>query len=268
MSEAALGAAGRAAPPRPQVRIGELWIDALTFEQALDAIEALVRAGRGGAVFTPNVDHIVNARHDRALREAYSRTSLSLADGQPVIWASRLLQTPLPEKISGSDLGPRLLERARARRLRVYLLGGGDGVAALAAARLEKQGILVVGAEGPRVGLEANAGEAQILERVRAAKPDLVFVGLGSPKQERFIDRSAPALAPAVLLGVGATIDFLAGTVPRAPAWMSRSGLEWLYRLMREPRRLWRRYLLNDPAFAFIVWQMLRTPRTARLKPG
>ena len=251
---------------RMQIRMGDLWIDQLTFSAALDAIEQLVAAGRGGAVFTPNVDHVVNARSNAQLRDAYTRTSLSLADGQPVVWAAGLLGTPLPAKISGSDLVPKLLERATAKGLRVYLLGGEEGVAAKAAARLTAQGVTVVGAEGPRVGIEAAQDEAAIIARVKEARPDLVLVGLGSPKQERFIDRACPALAPAILLGVGASLDFLAGTAKRSPAWMSKAGLEWLYRLVREPRRLWRRYLVNDPAFAIIVWRMLRIDRAERLR--
>jgi N-acetylglucosaminyldiphosphoundecaprenol N-acetyl-beta-D-mannosaminyltransferase len=249
-----------------RIRIGELWIDALTFAGALDEIERLIGAGSGGAVFTPNVDHVVNVRHDLALREAYTRVALSLADGMSVIWAAKLLGTRLPEKISGSDLVPRLLERAAAKKWRVYLLGGGPGVPELAAAALKKLGVEVVGAEGPFVGVEARADEPALIERVQAAKADLVLVGLGSPKQERFIDRAAKQLSPAVLLGIGASLDFIAGTVKRAPPWMSRSGLEWLYRLAQEPRRLAPRYLLNDPWFAVVVCQMLVTPRAKRIK--
>jgi N-acetylglucosaminyldiphosphoundecaprenol N-acetyl-beta-D-mannosaminyltransferase len=249
-----------------RVRVGELWIDALTFDEALDEIERLVGQGRGGSVFTPNVDHVVNVERDAALRAAYESVDLSLADGQPVVWASRLLRTPVPEKISGSDLVPRLLERARKRRFRVYILGGAQGVAERVSARLLAEGIVVAGAEGPFVGLEAAADEPALVARVHAARADLVLVGLGSPKQERFIHRTRGALAPAVLLGIGASLDFLAGTAKRSPRWMSNAGLEWLYRLVHEPRRLARRYLLNDPLFALVVWRMLRTPREARFR--
>jgi len=249
-----------------RVRVGELWIDALSFDDAMGEIERLVREGRGGAVFTPNVDHVVNARRDAELRAAYETVSLSLADGQPLVWASKFLRTPLPEKISGSDLVPRLLVLARERRWRVFLLGGAEGVPEKAAAKLQEMGIACAGSEGPLVGVEPRPDEAALIERVRAAKADLVLVGLGSPKQERFIHRAAPSLAPALLFGIGASLDFLAGVVKRAPRWMSESGLEWIYRLAQEPRRLAPRYLLNDPWFAVIVWQMLLTPRASRLK--
>ncbi len=243
------------ARPRTQVRIGALWVDALTFDQAIAEIERLLGAGAGGAVFTPNVDHVVNVEKDEGLAAAYQRVVLSLADGQPLVWASRLLGTPLPEKISGSDLVPRLLEKAKEKRWRVFLLGGGPGVPEKAA-------------EAARaMGVEARDDEAALIERVRAAKPDLILVGLGSPKQERFIDRAAPALRPALLFGIGASLDFLAGAVRRAPRWMSRSGLEWIFRLAQEPRRLGPRYLWNDPWFAVIVWKMMFTPRAQRSQP-
>ena len=253
-------------PLYPRVRIGQLWIDALTFAQALDAVESLV--GRGGSVFTPNVDHVVNVERDEKLRAAYARADLSLPDGQPVVWASRLLGTRLPEKISGSDLVPPLLARAAQKQWRVFLLGGGPGVALLAADRLRVQGVNVVGAEGPAVGVEPLGDEPALIQRVVRARPDLVLVGLGSPKQELFLDRVVRSLAPAVGLGVGATLDFIAGTLPRAPRWMSRAGLEWLFRLAREPRRLSRRYLWNDPRFALVIWKALRTPRATRVEPA
>jgi N-acetylglucosaminyldiphosphoundecaprenol N-acetyl-beta-D-mannosaminyltransferase len=247
------GAAGGA--PR-RLWLGRLPIDAVTFAEALDRIEALVSAGRGGAVFTPNVDHVVKAEHDPELRAAYAAASLSLADGTPVVWASRLLRPPLPEKVSGSDLVVPLAERAARRGWRVYLLGGAAGAAERAAAALaSRHGTNVVGTEAPVVTLEprGDATSRAIVERIRGARPDLVLVAFGAPKQEIWIHRHAAALRPAVAIGVGASLDFLAGAVPRAPAWMSRTGLEWLYRLGREPRRLWRRYLVEDPEFALVL---------------
>lgn len=251
---------------RTRVRVGELWIDSLTFAEAAEAVEGLVRDGRGGSVFTPNVDHIVNAEQDEALRAAYREVDLALVDGQPVVWASHLLGTPLPAKVSGSDVVPHLLERAGERGFRIYLLGGAGRSAELAAARLAAKGVNVVGAEGPFIGLTPQPDEPAILARVRAARPDLLLVGLGSPKQERFIHRAAAELKPTVCIAVGATIEFLAGTLRRAPVWMSRAGLEWLFRLATDPGRLAKRYLWNDPRFAVIVWRMWRTPRESRFQ--
>jgi N-acetylglucosaminyldiphosphoundecaprenol N-acetyl-beta-D-mannosaminyltransferase len=240
---------------RARVRIGALEIDPLKRDEALDAIVDLVRAGRGGTVFTPNVDHIVQAEHDAAFRDAYGRTTLSLVDGTPVLWAARFLGTPLPEKLSGSDLFDPLLERAAHEGFRVVLLGGGPGVAEIAATNLRQRipSIQIVDTLAPRLGLSATDEERACVERLRAAKADLIFVCLGAPKQELFSDRNRDALAPAVLVGFGAAVDFAAGTVPRAPEWMSRAGLEWAFRLGREPKRLAARYLLRDPEFFKIV---------------
>jgi len=142
----------------------------------------------------------------------------------------------------------------------VYLLGGRPGAALEAAERLGREGVRVVGAEGPQID-PTGAAPAELVERIAAARPELLLVGLGSPKQELFIDRHRAALGATVALACGAVIDFIAGHVPRAPQWMARSGLEWAYRLAREPRRLWRRYLVQDPAFAAIVLDTWRQRR-------
>jgi N-acetylglucosaminyldiphosphoundecaprenol N-acetyl-beta-D-mannosaminyltransferase len=247
--------------------MGRLWVDAVTFRQALARIEALVDARAGGAVFTPNVDHVVTAEVDPAFRDAYAAASLVLADGMPIVWGSRLLGTALPEKISGSDLVWPLLELAATRGWRVYLLGGAPGVAEAAGRRVAGElGVHVVGVDSPEVSLDPRPGEDDpVVERVRKASPDLLLVALGAPKQERWIHRNGPRLGPAVALGVGASLDFVAGRLSRAPRWMSRGGLEWLYRLFQDPRWLWRRYLLKDGRFLFVLWRMARSPRAARV---
>lgn len=247
-----------------RVRFGRLLVDAVTFAGALDRIEELVAAGRGGAVFTPNVDHVVQAERNPDFVRAYDTASLSVADGQPLVWASRLLGRPLPEKVSGSDLLAPLCSRAAARGFGVYLLGGPPGVAAEAAAVLEQRGVRVVGHEAPRIGLTPLDDEPAILARIAAAAPQLLFVALGAPKQELFIARAAPKLGPVVALGVGASLEFLVGRVRRAPRWMSRAGLEWLYRLAQDPRRLGRRYLIDDPAFLRILWRTWREGQEPR----
>jgi N-acetylglucosaminyldiphosphoundecaprenol N-acetyl-beta-D-mannosaminyltransferase len=257
----------RTSPPR--IHIGGVAIDAVSLEGAIDAIEALVAARQGGTVFTPNVDHIVQCTEDTRLREAYDAVSLSLVDGMPVYWAARLLGRPLPAKVSGSDLVLPLMERAARRGWRVYFLGGADGAAQAAKDRLERDmpGIRIVGLSAPRIRLDAPPDEwASIVASVRETNPDLVLVALGAPKQEIWSQAARAALAPSVLVGVGASLDFIAGIVHRAPSWISSVGLEWVYRLAQEPRRLWRRYLLRDPKFAAILVRevaarMRETPR-------
>ena len=184
----------------------------------------------------------------------------------PILWASRLLGSPLPEKVSGSDLLVPLMRLAAERCWRVYLVGGGPGVAEEASEKLTGQlGVTIVGTDSPIVGPDGTGdGSAETLKRLAAASPDVVVVALGTPKQELWIDRFAGGLDPAVAIGVGGSLDFLVGRRRRAPAWMSRAGLEWLFRLLLEPRRMWRRYLVEDPAFIAIV---VKTQRRARREP-
>jgi len=266
------------APPREEirpagrlrVRFGHVWVDALRFPAAVDRIELLVRSANGGSVFTPNVDHVVTAEDDLLFRAACASADLSLADGQPLVWASRLLGARLPEKISGSDLVWPLMERAARLGWRVYLLGGAPGAAQAAGARLERElGVCIAGVDAADIALDAPEGAPDgALERVCAARPDLLLVALGSPKQERWIHRALPRLRPAVAVAVGASLDFLAGRVRRAPGWMSRAGLEWLYRLWQEPRRLAVRYLWKDPRFLGVLLRSALRPRAERVLDG
>jgi N-acetylglucosaminyldiphosphoundecaprenol N-acetyl-beta-D-mannosaminyltransferase len=253
----------RNAASRRRVRIGQVDIDAVTFDEALETIAALVERREGGAVFTPNVDHVVKAEGNPHFSRAYARADLCLADGMPILWASRLLGSPLPEKVSGSDLLVPLMRLAAERRWRVYLVGGGPGVAEEAGEKLTGDlGVRIVGTDAPIVRPDGTGDSSdEILKRLRAASPDLVLVAFGAPKQELWIDRSADQLGPAVAIGVGGSLDFIVGGIRRAPDWMSRAGLEWLFRLLQEPRRMWRRYLVEDPAFIAIV---ARTRRRAR----
>jgi N-acetylglucosaminyldiphosphoundecaprenol N-acetyl-beta-D-mannosaminyltransferase len=247
-----------------RLRLGKVPIDVLTFGEALDAVDKLVEARRGGFVFTPNVDHIVMVDGHPEFEAAYQKASLSLADGTPVVWASRLFATPLPERVSGSDLVGPLLERAGQKQWRVALLGAGPGIAQKAAAvARERWGTNVVLTEAPMIDLRDTAALDELGERVADAHADLVLMAFGAPKQELVISHIAERVRPAVLLGVGASLDFIAGTLTRAPKFFQKTGLEWLYRLAQEPRRLWRRYLVNDPKFALILLRSLREARQA-----
>jgi N-acetylglucosaminyldiphosphoundecaprenol N-acetyl-beta-D-mannosaminyltransferase len=255
------------AQPHRRLRIGTLWIDALSFAEALREIEILVDGGHGGAVYTPNVDHVVKAESNEAFRRAYERASLSLADGMPLVWVSGLLGCPLLERVTGSDLLVPVLEMAARRHWRVYLLGGAPGVAEATAKLLfEDFGVCVVGWDDCLIKIDGSDVEGDSIKRAKEARPDLILVGLGPPKQELWIDRAADAVRPAVAFGIGAGLDFLAGRLKRAPRWMSRVGLEWAFRLFQEPRRLWRRYLVEGPRFARVVFQTWRSPRSERIR--
>lgn len=241
-----------------RIYMGRVPVDAITLEEAIDAIDTLIANRCGGTVFTPNVDHIVVAETSERFYQAYSSVDLSLVDGMPVLWASKFLGTPLPEKISGSDLVMPLLERARVKKHRVYFLGADPGVAALAKQKIEEAmpGVEIVGVSSPRIDVDGDLTD--VINAVVQTRPNVVLVALGAPKQEIFCHEHRKQLAPAVLVGIGASLDFIAGVKRRAPRWISAAGLEWLFRLAQEPRRLAYRYLVRDPKFLSILWKQLK----------
>lgn len=260
------GGEERPADTPRRLRLGSIEIDRIGFDEAIARIDQLITSGRGGVVLTPNVDHVVIAERDQEFVAAYARADLSLADGQPIVWSSRLLGAPVPERVAGADLVPLLMARAAKRRWRVFLLGAGPGVAAEASTILRmSHGVDVVGTAAPLVTVDPDGtdpeGDAAV-EAICAARPHLVLVAFGAPKQEIWIHRHRRVLEPAVLIGVGASLEFVAGRIRRAPRWISRVGLEWLWRLGHEPRRLWRRYLVQDLAFfrllAREIWRRWR----------
>ncbi len=247
------------APVAPErVPYGRIHADVVDFDNALNVIVDLCHAGAGGVVLTPNVDHVVMAEHDDALKAAYDDASLSLTDGKPLVWLARAMGRPVPAKISGSDLLRPLVARAAREGLSCFFFGGQDGIATRAAAILmaEHPGLIVAGCHSPPFGFEKDpATDQAAVDVIRAARPALIFVALGAPKQELWMHKHRAELAPAVSLGIGASLDFIAGVVQRAPAWMSNLGLEWIYRLWQEPRRMYQRYLVRDRAIVGIAWR-------------
>lgn len=239
-------------------------IDRLDMQGAVDKVWQWCRAGRQAAcryVVTPNVDHAVKYKTNKTLRDAYAGASLVLADGAPVVLASRLLQKALPERVAGSDLVPALFDRTNqhgsARPLRVFLLGAAPGVADRAAERIHRRWkrVEVVGTYSPPLGFERDEREnRKIMQLVADAQADVLLVGLGAPKQEVWVSRHANVLQVPVALCIGATIDFLAGEKRRSPRWMRRLGLEWFHRLASEPKRLAKRYLHDAWVFPQLVW--------------
>ncbi|ADD41188.1 WecB/TagA/CpsF family glycosyltransferase [Stackebrandtia nassauensis] len=231
--------------------VGGIRFDALTSGEVIDLVGEAWLAGRGGRIVTPNVDIVRQTRRVPEARAHVRGADLVVADGAPLIWASRLSGRPLPERVAGSDLVWSLSQAAAGHGRRVFLLGGDPvrDTAGQAAARLRERypDLTVAGACSPPMGFDRDeAAMRSLVAELCEAKPDIVFVGLGFPKQERLIARLAPYLPAAWFLGCGAGIDFVAGAKRRAPHWMRRSGLEWLHRLGSEPRRLFVRYVLHD----------------------
>jgi N-acetylglucosaminyldiphosphoundecaprenol N-acetyl-beta-D-mannosaminyltransferase len=234
---------------------------------AVDAVAAALAGGIRGYVVTPNVDHLVRYHRDPAFRAAYSDALFCVADGMPIVWASRWLGRPLRGRVTGADLLPAVCVMAASRGYSVFILGGGAGVAQRAAANLTARvpGLRVAGTHTPPQGFGADPVSVEAaLDAVARARPDILFVGLGSPKQELWVHRYWDRLVIRMAVCCGAAVDFAAGGQTRAPAWLQRAGLEWVWRLAREPRRLWRRYLVEDAAFLGIFlreWWHLRGKR-------
>ena len=224
-------------------------IDNYTMEEAIDAIDRLICQDKNGYVVTPNIDHIVKLESDQLLQKVYADADIILTDGKPMIWMSKLYGTPIKEKVSGSDLFPNLCKLAAEKGYRVFLLGAAEGVAAKAAFNLQNKfpGLIIAGTYSPPFGFEKDEKELQnILRIVTEAKPHILIVGLGCPKQEKFIYNYRNELNVPVSLGLGASIDFEAGILKRAPKWMADHGFEWFYRIVQDPKRMAKRYFVDD----------------------
>ena len=231
-----------------RVKLMNTEIDNLSMNEAIDEIDKLINL-RHKYVVTPNVDHIVKLENDLGFREVYKNADLILADGKPLIWISKLYGTPIKEKISGSDIFPRVCELANKKHYTMYLLGAGKGVAKIAVQNIMKKysNINVVGTYSPPFGFENDKDEINfILDGINRVKPDILIVGLGAPKQEKFIYKYIDKLDVGIALGLGASIDFMAGNIKRAPKWVSNIGFEWFYRFLKEPKRLFKRYFIDD----------------------
>ena len=235
-----------------RVRILNGSIDAVTLARATDSLIERARRGERGWVATINVAILMTMRKDGFLQGFAERACLSLADGQPLVWTGRLFGAPLPERVTGIDLMVDLCARAAQAGLPVYLLGAAPGVAREAAARLKAQfpGLRVAGTAD---GYFPDADAQQRARAVRESGAAILFVAMGVPRQERFIEQHWEALGASVVVPVGGSFDVLADRVARAPRLLQKLGLEWAFRLAQEPRRLWRRYLVTNAAFVTLV---------------
>ena len=236
--------------PDRSIRILGIRVDDVNMTEALVIIEGYVRDGSRHQIVTVNVEFIMAAQRDEAFRRIIDGASLALPDGSGVIWASRVLGNALRERVAGVDMVERLSHLAVTQGCGIFLLGAAPGVAELAAQRLCTRcpGLRVV---GTHAGSPAPEEEDEIVARIRRAKPDILFVAYGAPKQDKWIHRNLDRLGVPVAMGVGGAFDFIAGCAVRAPRWMQRLGLEWVHRLIREPWR-WRR-ILALPRFAWRI---------------
>lgn len=260
-------------------------VDNVTLDEGVERIFQLVAEyGKDGVpreVATVNVDFIVNTlawerggvRHPELL-DVLRRADLVTADGMPVVWLSRLLGCPLKERVTGADLVPALAAAAAKRGASLFFLGGRGTIGQQAADLLTQRnpGLKVAGVSAPFVYTEGerladyDAEDAAIVDEINAAKPDVLLIAFGNPKQELWFARNAPRLKVPVSIGIGGTFEFVVGTVSRAPVWVQRAGLEWVYRVLMEPRRLWKRYAVGTVKFALHAWPAIRLYRRSRAR--
>ena len=249
------------APARNRITLLGVEIDNVTFRETLLRIACLVENRKPSFIVTPNVDHLISLQSDLEFREIYKKAELAVPDGVPLLWAARFLGTPLRERIAGSDLFPAVCQLAAKRGYRLFFLGGRPTVAEKAKSAMEKRWpkIRITGTYSPPFGFEKDSAEIErIRSLIRGARPDILFVGLGAPKQERFILAHKDALDIPFSMGIGISFEFVAGTAKRAPHWMRKAGLEWFARLLAEPARLSKRYLVRDMRFFKLVYLQKR----------
>ena len=229
-------------------------IDNLTMEETLQRVDSFIHAGTPHQHVVVNVDKLVKASREPELRRIINDCALVNADGMPVVWAARLLGKPLKERVAGIDLFEALMQRAASQGWRVFLLGAREEVVARVRAMYEKKysGLVIA---GHRNGYWTPAEEQGVAEQIAASRADLLFVAISSPKKEQFLGQYQARMRVSFAMGVGGSFDVAAGLLKRAPRWMQQAGLEWFYRFLQEPRRMFRRYFIEDMAF---LWLFLK----------
>ncbi|MEO6802480.1 MAG: WecB/TagA/CpsF family glycosyltransferase [Granulicella sp.] len=234
-------------PYDPQVGILGIPINDLSLDDTIEAIDGLIDEGGFHQIATANLDFLTKAIKDEELREILCRCDLVVADGMPLVWASRMMGFPLSQRVTGADLLPRIAELSQRRQRRIFLLGGTEERSREGVKTLEAMypGCLIVGRYSPPVGTLDELDHTYILDRIEQAAPDILLVAFGNPKQEKWLSMHRNRLNVPVCIGIGASLDFLSGDLSRAPMWMQRAGMEWFFRFVVEPRRLAARYLSN-----------------------
>lgn len=241
-----------------KVKLLNTYVNNVNMSEAVSEIEKSINCDKKSYLVAVNVDVIMKIEHDAYLKKIIDDADMVLADGKPLVWISRLNRRPIKEKVSGSDLIPLVCEMSAEKGYSMFFIGGKDGVAEKAKYRLENKypGIRISGTYAPPFGFEKNEEELnKINDMISEAKPDILVVCFGCPKQEKFIYENINKYNAKVSICAGATIDFLAENIKRAPRWMSNCGLEWFYRFIKEPRRLFKRYFVDDVKIIKLVYK-------------
>lgn len=245
-----------------KVQLFDLPFDNFSYEDLMQYIDTSIQSGESNYIVTCNVDHLMKLKKDEHFRQVYSEAGSVVADGMPLVWASQILRKPLKQRVSGADMLRELGGALEERGYRMFFLGAAEGVAEKAKQQMltEFPRLQIVGTHSPSYGFERNEEENErIIEMIRDAKPDIVWVGVGAPKQEKWIHNYHRRYGAALSIGIGATFDFLSGNVKRAPLRIQKLGLEWVWRLFQEPKRLWKRYLIEDMQFiGLLIKEMVK----------
>jgi N-acetylglucosaminyldiphosphoundecaprenol N-acetyl-beta-D-mannosaminyltransferase len=248
----------------PRVDVLGIHVSVTDLDETVETLAGWIEGGARELVCVSDMNALLHARADPELTELYNTSGLTLPDGMPLVWAGRRAGFAQARRVCGPDLLERVMAVAAERGWSHYFYGGADGVAAELANVFERRhpGLKVVGVHSPPYRQLTAAEDAEVVAAINDAGPDIVWVGLGAPKQERWMAAHRDRLDAAVLIGVGAAFDFHTGRQRRAPVWMQRAGLEWAHRLSQEPGRLWRRYVFGIPRFLLGV--LRRPPRPVR----
>lgn len=254
--------------PIPTVDVLGVGVSPINMDTALEVIDRWITTGAHQYVCVAGVHGVMESTRDETLRQIHNAAGLVTPDGMPLVWLSRLYGWRNTRRVYGPDLMLDLCERSLATGYRHFFYGGQEGVPDRLSDRLQRRfpGLIVAGTYSPPFRTPTEEEDEEIVRRINDAKPDIVWVGLGPPKQEHWMAQHVDRLAASVLIGVGAAFDFHAGVKRQAPRWMQQSGLEWLFRLGSEPRRLWRRYLVNNPMFVWLMF--LQVWRAASASAG
>jgi len=239
-----------------RIKICDLPVDCITMDEAVEVIVNNIQSKRKTIIFTPNVDHIVKAKFDREFKEIYSHVDLSLVDGMPLVWISGIYGKKLPERINGTNLIIRLCKTIQEKNFSLFLLGPKEEILKLAVGNIKKTypGLDKIGYRSiPFENLFNYEESLKVINEINKFKPDILLLGFGPPHQEKWIYRYYNFLDAYIFIGVGSTFDFLSKKKKRAPIWMQNLGLEWLFRLIQEPRRLWKRYIIGNTIFLFLL---------------
>jgi N-acetylglucosaminyldiphosphoundecaprenol N-acetyl-beta-D-mannosaminyltransferase len=243
-----------------KIKIGKIYIDNVTSQECLNRISETIVKNEKMFIVTSNVDHIVSIEHDYEFEKVYHFADLVVADGMPLIWLSRILKTPLKERITGSDLFPVMCDLANEKSFKVFFMGGKEGIAERAATNLKKAypDLQLTGIYSPPMNFEHDAQEnLRIIEMINESRPNILFVSAGSPKQEKWFYKNIDKLNINIAIGVGAAFDFVAGSLKRAPLIFQNNGMEWFWRFLHEPKRLFKRYFIHDTRFILIIFKQI-----------